>query len=139
MIKKATLRITRAGKENGECGLRETYQLCQRNVMTRISPKTLLTIGLTCVLLTGCASDSGYFTGKDMLGIPGFFGGLFHGLITPIMLIPWLIAKALWAMFRFDIGFWAYEFQLYADIHTEGYPWGYFIGLIFWFLPKGSN
>lgn len=126
------IKIPRAGKELSGF---TPWEVSEK----RFPPKTLLLAGLICILLTGCASDSGYFTGKDMLGIPGFFGGLFHGLITPIMLIPWLIAKALWAMFRFDIGFWAYEFQLYADIHTEGYPWGYFIGLIFWFLPKGSN
>jgi hypothetical protein len=93
---------------------------------------------LGCLVLSGCAANSGYFTGKDILGIPGFFGGFFHGLITPIVLLPWMLAKLLWNLFGFGIGYWAREFQLYADVHTGGYPWGYGLGLIVWILPKGG-
>ena len=109
------------------------------HLVPKQSYKTTVLWASACLLLTGCASDSGYFSGQSILGIPGFFGGLFHGLITPIVLIPWLIAKLLWAVFKFDVGFWAFEFQLYSDVHTDGYAWGYWIGLIFWFIPKGSK
>ena len=100
--------------------------------------KNMMMGALFCLALSGCAADSGYFIGKEVLGIPGFFGGVFHGLITPIVLLPWILAKLLWNMFGFSVGYWAREFQLYADIHTGGYPWGYGLGIIIWVLPKGD-
>jgi hypothetical protein len=95
-----------------------------------MKPRGIVLCGLAVLLLTGCASENGYFTGSGILGIPGFFGGLFHGLITPLVLLPWLLAKAIWAIGGYNTGYWANEFQLYASAHTEGYPWGYFIGLL---------
>jgi len=92
--------------------------------------RNILLCCLAVLLFTGCASENGYFTGRSVLGIPGFFGGFFHGVITPLMLIPWLVAKAIWAIGGYNTGYWANEFQLYASAHTDGYPWGYFIGLI---------
>ncbi len=81
--------------------------------------------------MNGCASENGYYAAGSILGIPGFFGGFFHGLIAPFMLIPWLLAKVIWAVGGFTTGYWANELQLYASVHTGGYPWGYCIGLLF--------
>jgi len=92
--------------------------------------KAIVALLLIAMCMSGCASEYGYFTGSSILGTPGFFGGLFHGIVTPVILLPWLISKALWAVGGFSIGYWANEFQLYASVHTEGYPWGYFIGLL---------
>ena len=95
-----------------------------------IKRSTIMVCLLVAMLMTGCASEYGYFAGRDLLGTPGFFGGLFHGIITPLVFFPWIISKALWAIGGFSIGYWANEFQLYASVHTDGYPWGYFIGLL---------
>ena len=94
---------------------------------------------LTCLLVTGCAADSGYLAGKHILGIPGFFGGIFHGLITLPVLIPWAATKLLLNVFGCEIMDRASEFQLYADVHTSGYPWGYWLGFFSWFIRTNRN
>jgi hypothetical protein len=103
-------------------------------------------------ILTGCASNekSGLMWGASVLGIPGFFAGIFHGLVTPLALLPWLALKGLLWILNLNIGSWAYgistsqfanfidQWALYAPNHTELYPVGYIFGLILFMAMSGN-
>lgn len=101
----------------------------------------VIAVGLA-LLMSGCAGSRGYWV--STMWTPGIIGGFFHGLITPLTLWPWLIAK-LFAWIFHGIGWygglawWLDDFQLYASRHEDGYGWGYLFGIGLSLLILANN
>jgi len=102
--------------------------------------------------LNGCASNdsSGFIFGASVLGQPGFFAGLLHGLITPIVVLPWLAVKGVLWVLGLNIGHWAKQISssdlayvlndwaIYSPNHSELYPVGYVFGILIIFSTFGK-
>lgn len=94
------------------------------------------------LLMSGCAGSQGYWV--SVMWTPGIIGGFFHGLIAPLALWPWLIAKFFAWIFHFmgwygGLAWWLDDFQLYASRHEDGYGWGYLFGIGLSLLILASN
>ena len=96
--------------------------------------KLLIFIFIFVILVSGCAGPQGYWA-NNYFSPPGFYGGLLHGFITPILILPWLFAKLfvfIFTLVNMDNGLTRCldTFQLYASVHEDGYGWGYAISLL---------
>ena len=80
------------------------------------------------LLMSGCAGSRGYWV--SAMWTPGIIGGFFHGLITPLALWPWLIAKLFAGIFP-GMGWYGG--------HEDGYGWGYLFGIGLSLLILASN
>lgn len=77
-------------------------------------PVQRLAIAVPIILLAGCASQPAAPSGYD---VPGFFGGLWHGLIAPIAFLGAIVT----------------DIRIYASPNSGNwYDFGFLLGLSAW-------
>lgn len=83
--------------------------------MTKANRRLFLLLGATVLMLAACAGQPDP-TWRS--GAPGFFSGLWHGLVAPFALIAHIFA---------------HEIRIYAFPNNGGwYDFGFIIGIMAW-------
>ena len=85
-----------------------------RMIFTRSTRTTLIIFGIFSLLtLSGCAYQPGTYGSA----LPGFFTGIWHGIISPFSLIGGFFSDV--RIFKYPNSGWSYDF-------------GFMVGWLFW-------